>query len=93
MFEWLNKQGVQSSAGFAVQSVDRFAIEYREGSLVVTVGVERGSFGGGPSLSVAPNAVARWDGASFTNSAEKQQQMRANFKAAMAFQGITVEED
>ena len=92
MFEWLNKQGVRSSAGFEVQSVERFAIEYREGSMVVTVPVEQGFYGGGPSLSIPSDAFARWNGASFTNSAEKQNQMRANFTAAMAFQGITVED-
>jgi hypothetical protein len=29
-FVWLNKQGVASDEGFALQRVDRFAYEYRE---------------------------------------------------------------
>lgn len=32
MFSWINKQGVRSSNGFEVQSVDRFSIAYRKGS-------------------------------------------------------------
>ena len=30
-FTWLNKQGVESDEGFALQRVDRFAWEYHEG--------------------------------------------------------------
>ncbi|MFI5444299.1 hypothetical protein [Polaromonas sp. UC242_47] len=91
MFSWLNKQGVSSSEGFVVQSVDRFSIEYREGAQVVTVAVEPGSFGGGPSVSIEPDAFSHWDNLRLTNSATKQTQMRENFVAAMKFQGITVE--
>jgi hypothetical protein len=47
MFTWMGKQGVRSSDGFEVQSIDRFSIAYREGSQVVTVYVEHGSYDGG----------------------------------------------
>lgn len=91
MFTWLNKQGVRSSEGYEVQSVDRFSIEYREGSRVVTVAVERGYFGGGPSVSISPKAFERWNHSATRNSVEQQAQMLRNFKAAMQFQGVVVE--
>lgn len=91
MFTWLNKQGVRSEEGFEVQSVGRFAIEYREGAQVVTVDVERGSFGGGPSVAIRPDAFVYWDNSRLANSLEKQAKMRANFVAAMKFQDIAVE--
>lgn len=91
MFTWLNNQGVKSSDGFEVQSVDRFAIEYREGSLVVTVPVELGSYGGDSSVRIPATAFTRWDNYRPVNSPQKQAQMRANFVAAMHFQNVTVE--
>jgi hypothetical protein len=90
-FTWLGKQGVQSSDGFAVQSVGRFEIEYREGGQVVTVPVERGSFGGGSSVSIPANAFEYWDNYRVPNSQEKQAEMLRNFKAAMAFQEVAVD--
>ena len=91
MFTWMGKQGVRSSDGFEVQSIDRFSIAYREGSHALTVYVEHGSYGGGASVSIERDAFAHWDNLRLTNSPEKQAQMRANFVAAMKFQGITVE--
>lgn len=88
MFTWIGKQGVRSSEGFEVQSVDRFSIAYREGSQVVTVYVEREGDG---RLAIERGAFNRWDNLQMTNSPEKQAQMRRNFVAAMDFQGITVE--
>lgn len=90
-FTWLGKQGAQSSEGFAVQSVGRFEIEYREGGQVVTVPVERGSFGCGPSVSIPANAFEYWDNYRVPNSQEKQAEMLRNFRAAMAFQEVTVD--
>jgi len=34
-FTWLNKQGVESDEGFVLQSVDRFAFEYREANRIL----------------------------------------------------------
>jgi hypothetical protein len=90
-FTWIGKQGARSSDGFEVQSVGRFEIEYREGSQVVTVAIEPGSFGGGSSVNIPPNAFEYWDNYRIPNSQERQAQMLCNFKAAMAFQGVTVE--
>lgn len=91
MFTWIGKQGVRSNDGFEVQSIDRFSIAYREGSQVVTVYVERGSYGGCQSVSIERNAFAQWDNLGQTNSPERQAEMRENFVAAMKFQGIAVE--
>ena len=91
MFTWLNKQGVRSEEGFEVQSVGRFAIEYREGTQVVTLDVERGSCGGGSSVAIRSDAFVYWDNSRLANSLEKQAKMRANFVAAMKFQDIAVE--
>lgn len=91
MFTWINKQGVKSSDGYGVQSIDRFSIEYREGSKVVTVAVEPGFFGGGPSVSISPSAFERWNRSPTRNTPEQQAQMLCNFKAAMQFQGVAVE--
>ena len=91
MFTWLNKQGVESSDGFVVQGTGRFTIEYREGNQVVTLQVDHGSYGGGPSVNIAADAFSYWDHLRLTNTPTKQAQMRENFVAAMAVQGIAVE--
>jgi hypothetical protein len=41
-FKWLNKQGVASSCGYVVQSMDRFYYHYIEGEYVMVVYVEPG---------------------------------------------------
>ena len=90
-FTWIGKQGARSSYGFEVQNVSRFEIEYREGGQVVTIPVERGSVGDVPSVSISSEAFEYWDNYRVANSKEKQAQMLANFKAAMAFQGVAVD--
>jgi hypothetical protein len=90
-FTWIGKQGARSSDGFEVQSVSRFEVAYREGGQVVTVPVEHGSYGGGPSISIPVNAFAYWDNYRAENSREKQDHMLANFKAGMEFQGVAVD--
>lgn len=42
MFRKLNKQGVESDAGFAVQIEDRFTLEYREGAKSFKIPIEFG---------------------------------------------------
>jgi hypothetical protein len=91
-FVWLNKQGVRSRDGFEVQSVGRFTIEYREGRLKVSVDVERGSYGGGSSVSISRNAFKHWDGSSLTNSSDAQLRMRKNFREGLAFMDIELED-
>lgn len=40
MFKWLNKQGVESSAGYVLQSMHRFYYHYTEGEKTMQVFVE-----------------------------------------------------
>jgi hypothetical protein len=93
MFKWLNKQGVESDRGFVVQSVGRFAVDYREGDKKIEVYVERGCVEGGkPAVIVEGNSFERWDGDPewATLPLEKQDEMPTNFTEAMEFQGIAV---
>ena len=86
MFTWLNKQGVQSDRGFIVQSVDRFTIEYREGSRKVSIHVESGRSPDGKLCEIiSRGAFKRWDNdlSGMTNPLEKQQEMLQNFREAM----------
>ncbi|MGQ0511073.1 MAG: hypothetical protein ACT4P9_10710 [Betaproteobacteria bacterium] len=80
MFTWLNKQGVRSSEGFEVQSVDRYTIEYREGGKTISVPVEMGA-----RTVTDEEAFGRWDPPFNTVSIsdEKRQQIFRNFNAAM----------
>jgi len=89
-FEWLNKQGVRSSDGYAVQSVGRYEIEYREGSSIISIEVDPGIADSGQScLSVNPSSFERWvDGLPIEES--KQSIIRQRFKDAMRFQDIEV---
>lgn len=91
-FSWVTKQHVRSDAGFEVLTHGRFEMQYREGVQVVTIPVEDGFFGGGPSISISGNAFEFWDNHRTRNSREKQDAMRQNFKAALAFQGLKLEE-
>jgi len=61
MFTWINKQGVQSDKGFAVQFTGRFTAEYREDGKVMTVDIEDGFCNGAPSIIISPTAFQRWD--------------------------------
>jgi hypothetical protein len=90
MFTWLNKQGVRSDSGFEVQFIGRFDVEYREGGMVVTLGVESGMSGGVPCIIVDPSAFERWDGDPPHQqiAPEQQAQMFHNLGAAMEFQGL-----
>ena len=91
MFKWLNKQGVESDRGFAVQCVGRFEIEYREGSKKISVSVENGIMGTSqPCVIISPKAFERWDNYPETLSPKEQEEKLANFIEAMEFQGLSV---
>jgi len=90
MFKWLNKTGVESDRGFAVQSVDRFTIDYVEGVKRISVYVEPGLQAGKPCVNIQSTSFARWDGESTDLPLDRQKQMSANFIEAMEFQGIDV---
>jgi len=87
MFTWLNKQGVQSDRGFAVQRTERFVMEYREGGRIVTLDIEDGLSGGLPCICLDPSAFERWDtGAAIPK--DEQDRLFQNLKEAMEFQGL-----
>lgn len=89
MFTWLNKQGVQSDRGFAVQFTGRFTAEYREHGKVVILGVDSGLSGGVlPCIILEPGAFDHWDGESAKIPSEQRAEMLQNFKDAMEFQGL-----
>ncbi len=93
MFTWINSQGVRSDRGFEVESMDRFAIEYREGKKRIGVYVENGFLDGRkPCVAIERTAFERWDGDPpwVKLPREKQDEMLANFTEAMEFQGIAV---
>ena len=87
MFTWLNKQGVQSDRGFAVQFTARSAAEYREADKVVTLAVESGLTGGAPCIIVDPKAFDRWDSGELIPPHERARLFQ-NLKEAMEFQGL-----
>ena len=43
-------------------------------------------------MSIRRGAFERWDSLSFVNSPEAQRRMRENFRAGLAFMGITLED-
>lgn len=92
MFTWLNKQGVQSDAGFLVQRTGRFTCEYREGGRIVELEVESGFLGDRPCINIKRDVFARWTDAGVEAEIPEEQQVRMlqNFQAAMEFQGLTV---
>ena len=91
MFTWLNKQGVRSSEGFEVQFTGRFTAEYREHGKVITLAVESGFWGGGPSISVQANAFEHWDHWLPSNLPQEQERIKGNLRAALQFQGLALE--
>lgn len=90
MFVWLNKQGVKSKKGFIVQSIDRFAIEYRENARTISVYVERGCLSNSRfCVSIRSDAFLKWDDGTIITPTQ-QKEILQNFTDAMNFQNIDV---
>jgi hypothetical protein len=92
MFTWLNKQGVQSDAGFVVQFTGRFTCEYRESGRILDLEVEDGVIGQQPCINVKRDAFASWSVAGGKHDFPQAEQLRMlqNFKDAMEFHGLHV---
>ena len=92
MFIWLNKQGVQSDAGFVVQFTGRFICEYREGGRILDLEVEDGVIGQQPCINIKRDVFESWNVAGVKHDIPEEQQLRMlqNFKDAMEFQGLHV---
>ena len=87
-FTWLNKQGVRSDAGFELQFVDRFTMEYRQDGRTITLDIESGFLGENqPAILMSPDALNAWaDGAELLPT--EQRQALQNIREALAFQGL-----
>jgi hypothetical protein len=89
-FKWLNKQGVESSKGFAVQCTGRFTSEYQEGFRKITINLEPGKLSDGKYCDIiGSDTFFRWDDGTPIPK-EKQAEILQNYKEAMEFQGIGV---
>jgi hypothetical protein len=86
-FNWLNKQGVESDAGFVLQFTGRFTAEYREGGKIVTLDVEDGFTQGMPCISLDYCAFDHWDDGSVIPPARRAQ-LFDNVRQALEFQGL-----
>ena len=94
MFRWLNKQGVESTSGFVLQSMDRFFYHYTEADRVLQVNVEPlTDVTGRYREQVYVSSLQRWQppfGEHLIPESE-QQRIRANISAALEFMGIAHE--
>lgn len=90
MFTWINKQGVQSDAGFIVQRTGRFTCEYREGGHSIELEVESSLVGDRSCISISKDAFASWTGPLLNGETKNEQQARLlkNFKDATEFKGM-----
>lgn len=86
-FTWINKQGVESSEGFAVQRTGRFAEEYRENGRFITIDVESGLSGGRSLTSYSRGSFEAW-----SSDPAEQQRVIANYRAALQFMGSIPDE-
>lgn len=83
MFKWLNKQGVESDKGFAVQFTGRFDVEYRADGRMLELYVESGMSNGKPAILYTSSEFKKWS----TNVLE-QEKAENNFREAIEFQGL-----
>ena len=87
-FTWLNKQGVRSDAGFEFQFTGRFSAEYREAGRILRIPLE----GGGGAISIYENSLQSVFTEPSSPAAESSRRRIAeNIRAALAFQGLTLE--
>lgn len=90
-FRWLNKQGVASSNGFILQSVERYFYNYIEGDHVMKVDVEPlGDMVKNYSERIVSRSLARWQPPYDTEelTLERIAEIRKNISAALEFMKI-----
>lgn len=88
MFTWLNSQAVKSDLGFEVESIDRYSIGYREGSMQIAIPIEFGF--NGTKTCVLLNQESYDAIAEKAPSEFDQNRIRKNFADALEFQGLAV---
>jgi len=93
-FQWLNKQGVESSEGFVVQRMDRISYHYEEGGKTLKVLVDDGLTPDGKYyVTLYFPEKLRWE-APFDKlviSPSEAARIEANFEAAMRFKECAME--
>lgn len=90
MFTWLNKQGVRSDKGFAVQYTGRFTAEYQEGLKKISINFDNGVLPDGKFCDIInASEFLKWDdGTSIPK--QKQDEIIKNYIEAVEFQGMGV---
>lgn len=90
MFIWLNKQGVRSDEGFALQFVGRLTAEYREDGKVVEIAIEDASIDGQAALRIDRRSISAWRSSDETLSSSHRARIADNVRRACEFQGLRV---
>jgi hypothetical protein len=88
-FRWLNKQGVECSEGFVLQSMHRHYYHYVEDGKTLKVIVEPGRIGAAYHEDVESSSFETWEvpkGQPLT--AVEQERAKANVAAALTFMDI-----
>lgn len=91
IFQWLNKQGVESSEGFVLQRMHRHYYHYIEAGKVLKVIVEpcRDHNSGEYYEEISIQSLHAWESPCHTAlSSQEQSRFQANIGAALAFMGI-----
>lgn len=91
MFKWLNKQGVESSRGFVLQSMHRFYYHYIEGDKKMQVFVEPFTDKRGHYLeTISLKSFDHWlpPHADDAIDAGKRDEIRKNISDALTFMDI-----
>lgn len=91
MFRWLNKQGVESSTGFILQSIDRYGYHYKEAGKTMRIDVEPCLASSGDYYEeVVEKSFCAWlpPHAAEVVTAEVRQRIKANVGSALSFMGI-----
>lgn len=91
MFSWINKQGVESSDGFVLQSVDRFGYRYTERQRALRIDVEPlWKPNGNYFESISEESFRSWlppHEAEIITELEKKR-LKSNVGSALTFMGV-----
>jgi len=93
MFRWLNRQGVESDAGYSLQMLDRFSLEYREDSgktllAKVDIGFTASMK---PCLIVQRKSLQEWNNSSCELTSDETEIIERRITEALRFQDMEVE--
>jgi hypothetical protein len=90
-FRWLNRQGVESTDGFILQSIDRYGYEYQESGHVLRVDVESlRDLTGTYSEDVYEDSFRRWLAPHESEALSEDDivRLKTNVSAALTFMQI-----